>query len=157
MLLQKLNPCAGYVLIVGRGDGKVLILGTPNAGNRLAFINAQSSLEHEVHALETERYREIERDLIERFRAYADDGLGHWVHADYLDVVKAMDEYDADTGRRTRNGSLAIGDRAYVPALGCKGRVEGFEGSRVIFQPERREGHYTVPRSQIKPVLRPAA
>jgi hypothetical protein len=125
MTLSKLNPHAGHILVVGRGDSKVLVLGTANAGNRLSFISQASPLELDVTALETEHYREIERDLVARFSAYRDDGYGHWLQTEYNCVVAALNEYDLETGARIRSGDLKIGDRAFVPGIG-KGEVTGF-------------------------------
>lgn len=156
MLLSKLNPYAGHVLVVGRGDSKTLILGTANAGNRLTFISNASPLEHQVVALETEHFRAIEHDLVARFRVYADDGLGHWVQADFADVAGALEEYDLSTGARVRSANLSVGDRAYVKGLG-KGEIAGFacggRGDRVKFRSERLGKYVLVPRSVVKPVV----
>lgn len=168
MLLDKLNPHAGHIVVCGRGDSKVLVLGTANAGNRLSLIAQSSPLELEVKALETEHYREIEHDLIARFGAYRDDGYGHWLQTEYQSVLAALDEYDLNTGARIRSGALKIGDRAYVPGLG-KGQVTGFvtqeaaariggqAAERVVIFLEEVGKFVHAPRRIVKPVVRPAA
>lgn len=165
MTLSKLNPHAGHILVVGRGDSKVLVLGTANAGNRLGFVAQASPLELDVTALETEHYREIERDLIVRFGAYRDDGYGHWLQAEYGQVVAALNEYDLDTGARIRSGTLKIGDRVFVPTIG-KGEITGFvtgaaaarmgmqSSERVTVFSEDAGRFVSAPRAMVKPVLR---
>lgn len=165
-MLEKLNPHAGHILVVGRGDSKVLVLGTANAGNRLSFIGQASPLELDVTALETEHYRVIEADLIARFRAYSDDGYGHWLQAEYGEVLKALSEYDLGNGRRVRSGNLALGDRAYIPGIG-KGQVTGFltgaaaarigmeSAERVTILHEELGKYVSAPRSWVKRVIRP--
>lgn len=164
-MLSSIKSEAGHVLVVGRGDCKVLILGTSNAKNRLVAINGASPLEHDVRALETEHYRAIERDLALRFRAYREDGLGQWVTAEFEDVVKALDEYDADTGARKKCGPLELGERAWVHSVG-KGDILGFvtvdathDGppiERVVVRMDATGQPLAVPRQYVKPVLRVA-
>lgn len=165
MLLSKLNPHAGHIIVAGRGDSKVLVLGTANAANRLSFIAQASPLELEVTALETEHYRVIEADLVARFRAYADDCYGHWLQSEHADVLAALGEYDLDTGARIRCGNLKIGDRAFVKGVG-KGQITGFttlaaaarigmeSTERIVVFTEDRGQYVSASRSMVKPIVR---
>jgi hypothetical protein len=147
-----LLPGEGYVLIVGRGDGKTLIIGTDNAGPRLALINGASPLEHNVRAVRTHHYKLITAQLRERFRLFADDAFGHWVHADFSDVVEAAEDFDPISGERIRNGALYVGDTGYVSKVG-KGIVKGFRGDRVLMR-FTDEITSLIPRSCVKSVVR---
>lgn len=149
--MAKLIPGEGYVLVVGRADGKVLITATDNAPGRLALINGASPLEHEVRAVRTQHYKLLAQHLRERFRNCADDAFGLWVIADYSDVVEALEDYDPATGERLRNAHLYVGDTGYVRHMG-KGEVRAFRGDRVLM----RFGEITsyIPRSLVKCVVR---
>ena len=151
--MATLLPGEGYVLVVGRGDGKTLILGTDMAPERLAMINGASPLEHDVRAIRTPHYKLIAAHLRERFRAYADDVFGLWVLADHSAVVEAIEDYDPSSGERIRNGALYIGDTGYVRSVG-KGLVTGFRGDRVLM----RFGGIAslIPRKYVKNVVRAA-
>lgn len=153
--MAHLIPGAGYVLVVGRGDGKTLILGTENAGPRLTLINGASPLEHEVRAVRTEHWERIAHCLRERFRWLADDAFGLWVHADFAEVVEALEDYDPISGERMRFGAIYKGDIGYVKEHG-KGVVRGFRGHRVVMK--FGEALFLVPHTMVKTVVRvPAA
>lgn len=150
-LMATILPGAGYVLVIGRGDGKTLILGTENAGPRLAMVNGASPLEHQVRAVRTDHFKLIAACLRERFRAFADDCFGLWVAADFTEVAEALEDYDPATGERIRDGALYVGDRGYVRAVG-KGTVTGFRGGRVLLR--FGDAVFPVPRSMVKSVVK---
>jgi hypothetical protein len=158
--ISKMNPYAGHVVIVGRADGKVLILGTPNPHVRLQLVFGASSLEHEVHHMETEHFHGIERDLVYRFRHLAEDCYGHWVMAEFRDVVAALEEYDALSGARSRCGGLVLGQTIFVHALG-RGEITEFQTCRTTDRVRVRlhalGDIVAVPRRYVKPILRAGA
>lgn len=107
MMLTRIVDRAGYVLVVGRGGGKTLLLGTCNAGNRLVAINAASPLEHEVRVFRTEHYAAIVQSLRERFRSVAEDGFGLWFDVDACEIVAAVEECAIGSDRWPRTGSAS--------------------------------------------------
>lgn len=157
-LMARILPGHGYVLVVGRGDGKTLICATDNAGPRLTLINGASPLETQVRAVLTPHYKLLAQVLRERFRIYADDAFGLWVLADYSDVIEALEDYDPQSGERIRSGTLYVGDTAWVKGLN-RGTVRGFRGERVLMRfaaGDASEGITTfVPRRLVKNIVRP--
>lgn len=127
MSIFQLQEAAGYVLLVERGDGKVLILGTDNARNRLIAINAASPLEHFVRAFRTAHYAAIVAALKHRYGRWSEDGLGVWFHVDARELVTAIEEFDLATGLRVRAGPwLRVGGRALVKGVGF-GQVKSID------------------------------
>lgn len=156
--IRKMNPHAGHVVVLGRGDGKVLILGTANPQVRLHLVIDASPLEHEVCAIESEHFRTIAIDLGKRFRHLADDCYGHWVMAEYSEVIQALGDYDTRTGARWRSGNVGLGQTVWVTKLG-RGEVTEFESGRSERVRVRMHfgGVVGVPRSYVKPILRASA
>ncbi len=159
MTLKRILDHVGYVLIVARGDGKVLVLGTDNARNRLISINAASPLEHFVTAIRTDHYADIVRALKRRFAALAEDGFGLWFHVDPRELRAAIDEFDLATGQRVRDGQYAVNGRAWVKDLGG-GTIAAIteRGCRVrLDRPRGAVREVIAPRSLMKPYLRAVA
>lgn len=158
-MLKQLADHIGYVLVVARGDGKVLVLGTDNAPNRLTSINAWSPLEHDVVAYRTRHYARIVAAIKRRFGALSEDGFGLWFHADPREICAAIEEYSLATGERVRDGVFELNARVWVKDFG-PGEIEGFtdRGARVTL--ERHVGglrEVLAPRSLMKPYLRAVA
>lgn len=162
MTLRRLHDLVGYILIVARGDGKVLVLGTDNAPNRLTAINAASPLEHDVRIYRTDHYAKILAALKHRFRAWSEDGLGVWFHLDPSELYAAIDEFDLGTGARVRMGKyLAVGGRAWVKGLG-PGTISSLDsrtGAATVRleRPVRDLTQVIATPSMIKPHIRAAA
>lgn len=162
MSLDHIQEDAGYVLVVERGDGKVLILGTDNARNRLIAINAASPLEHFVRAFRTPHYAAIVAALKHRYGRWSEDGLGVWFHVDARELVVAVEEFDLATGRRVRAGPwLRVGARTLVKGIGF-GHVKSIDaltgGARVLLErPFRDLKEVIASPSMLKPHMRAPA
>lgn len=157
MTLKRIHDLVGYVLVVARGDGKVLVLGTDNARNRLIAINAASPLEHEVRAYRTDHYAVIVDHLRRRFRPLSEDGFGLWFHADPRELFAAIEEYDLATGKRVRLGEhLRVAGRATVKDFG-PGTIMSIDERGAVVKLDRPKGNLTeviAPRALLKPHLR---
>jgi hypothetical protein len=105
MALQRIQDHRGYILVVARGDAKVLLLGTDNAPNRLIAINGASPLDHHVNAYRTDHYELIVSRIKRRFRDFSEDGLGVWFHVDPSVMLAAVEEFDLSTGARITHGT----------------------------------------------------
>lgn len=159
MILQHLTDGAGYVLVVARGDGKVLVLGTDNAANRLIAINAWSPLEHDVFAYRSPHYAHIVASIKRRFSAASEDGFGVWFHADASEICAAIEEFSLATGERMRDGIFEVNGRVWVKDFG-PGEIKAFSDRGARVQLEQHKGglrEVLVPRSLMKPYLRAVA
>lgn len=159
MMLKQLADRVGYVLVVARGDAKVLLLGTDNAPNRLVSINSASPLEHDVFAYATPHYRAIVASLKRRFGALAEDGFGLWFHIDPSEICAAIEEFDLASGVRTRDGIFELAGRVWVKDFG-PGEIQAFtdRGARVRLDRHKGGLHEVLsPRSLMKPYLRAVA
>jgi hypothetical protein len=159
MTLKRVHDLVGYVLIVSRGDGKVLVLGTDNARNRLIAINACSPLEHEVFVFRTDHFRAITNALQQRYRPYSIDGFGVWFEMDLSVLLAAVDEFDLGTGLRVRMGlHFCVGGRVTVKDTGS-GTIASLNERGAIVKLDRPKGNVSqviAPRSLLKPHLRVA-
>lgn len=159
MTLRRIQDHVGYVLVVARGDGKTLLLGTDNARNRLALINGASPLEHVVRAYRTDHYAAIARSIASRFRLMSEDGFGLWFLEDPGRLHEAIDEYDLQTGRRMRAGLLEVGSPAWVKTMGS-GVITKLDDHNVTVRLDQRRGNSDLVfahRSLVKPYIRAAA
>lgn len=159
MTLKRVHDLVGYVLIVARGDGKVLLLGTDNARNRLIAINACSPLEHDVSVYRTDHYRNIVEAVRERHKPYSVDGFGLWFEMDPSTLRAAVEEFDLATGNRTRMGEwLRVGGRATVKNVG-PGTIESMNERGALVTLDRPKGNVRqviAPRALLKPHFRVA-
>lgn len=157
MTLKRIQDRAGYVLVVARGDGKVLLLGTDNARNRLIAINGASPLEHEVWAFRTDYFREIAAQLRARFDLYSDDAFGLWFHTDPRVLLDAIEEFDLATGRRVRMGELLrVDGRVTVKDFGA-GVIRSIDARGAVVKLDNPRGGLSqviAPRSLLKPHVR---
>lgn len=157
MTLKRIHDHVGYVLLIARGDGKVLVLGTDNARNRLISINAASPLEHEVYAYRTDYFHEITAQLRRRYQLLSEDGFGLWFHVDPRELAAAIEEFDLESGKRVRIGAaLCVGGRATVKDLG-PGTITSLNARGAVVKLDRPKGRVTeitAPRSLLKPHLR---
>lgn len=157
MTLTRIQDLVGYVLVVARGDGQVLVLGSDNAPNRLIAINAASPLEHEVSIYRTDHYQTIVDALRVRFRTYSADGFGIWFQMDPSEIRNAVEEFDLATGQRVRMGLwLKVGGRATVKEFG-PGTISSMNERGAVVQLDRPKGNVRqvlAPRVLLKPHLR---
>jgi hypothetical protein len=150
MTLKRVHDLVGYVLIVARGDGKVLVLGTDNARNRLIAINACSPLEHDVFVYRTDHFREITQTLQARYKPYSVDGFGLWFELDLSTLRDAIAEFDLGTGQRVRMGPhLRVGGRATVKDMGA-GTITAINERGAVVALDR-------PKGSVRQVIAPRA
>lgn len=154
--LTRVLDLAGYVLIVARGDGKVLVLGTDNAPNRLISINSASPLEHEVLAYRTDHFQKIVDALRRRFGALSVDGLGVWFEADLNAIRCTIAEYDLASGMRVRDGPFELYGPVWVKGAGA-GTISALTERGAVVKlrdPKGELREVIAPRSLMKPHLR---
>lgn len=151
----------GYVLVIERGDGKVLVLGTDNAPNRLIAINSWSPLEHFLHAFRTDHYAQIVSALQYRFGQWSLDCFGIWFHIDAREILAAIAEFDLETGERKRVGLLQLQGPVWVKGIGAGtiAHIDATTGGAIVRLREPRGALKQVmaPRRLMKPYLRPVA
>jgi hypothetical protein len=159
MTLKRIHDQLGYVLVVARGDGKTLLLGTDNARNRLALVNGASPLEHVVSAYRTDHFREIARSVASRFRLVSEDGFGLWFLEDPNRLHEAIAEYDLETGKRIRAGLLEVGAPAWVKTMGSGvvTKLSDYDVAVRLDQPRGKSEVVYAHRSLVKPYIRAAA
>lgn len=152
------QPGKGYVLVVIRGDGKTLVLGTDNAVNRLHLIHGASSLEHEVRAFRTDHFARIVAAIASQFALLADDAFGSWFHVDGSAIVAAIEEFNLETGERVSAGPFKVGARAWIKSVG-PGVIRRLQHNRAVVALDDPKGdlrEVVAPFRLMKPVLRAA-
>ena len=71
-------------------------------------------------------------------------------------MLRVLNDYDFETGRRWRDARFELGSRVRVQGAG-KGSIAGFQGQMILVKLEAPSGavrEVLAPKSLVKPVLR---
>lgn len=156
-IIDSLRPRAAHILIVERDDGHTFLDSTFNAPGSIARLNGAGLLIHRWQVVDTDHAEDIVRLVGHQFELHRRDAFGPWFAADYDAVLRVLNDYDTNTGKRWRDERYTIGSRVRVEGAG-KGKLTGFRGRHLIVTLDSPAGgaHQVIaPHTLVKPVLRP--
>jgi hypothetical protein len=123
-LLPKIHP---RILVVRRaGDGLVHIGALCSPEERIQLLQSYGvPIDTHVATRPTPHAQRIVANLKRRFSSAALDVSGPWFLVEYERVLRAVGEYDLDTGERVASDEIALHNTVWVDGFGC-GKVTGF-------------------------------
>jgi hypothetical protein len=160
MIMQILKtirrPKAAHIVILERDDGHTYFASTFNPQGVVLRLNGAGFLTHRCQVVDSPHAEAIVEAVGRQFELHRRDAFGPWYVADYDDVLRVLNDYDTETGRRWRDARFEIGARVRVTGAG-KGAIKGFRGQMLIVTLDTPSGaarEVIAPKSLVKPVLR---
>lgn len=158
-ILKSLRPKAAHIVILERDDGHTFLTATFNPQGVVLRLNGAGLLMHRMQVIDTQHAEPIVEAVGRHFSLHRRDAFGPWYAADYDDVLRVLNDYDMQTGRRWRDERYEVGSRVRVQGAG-KGRITGFRGPHIVVDLDGPAGATSIviaPKSLVKPVLRPVS
>lgn len=160
MLMQILHaihrPTAAHIVIVERDDSHTYLASTFNPEGCVRRLNGAGLITHRCQVVDSPYSEEIVEAVGREFKLHRQDAFGPWYVADFDDVLRVLNDYDMQTGRRWRDARFEVGARVQVQGAG-KGCIKSFHGQKLVVSLDAPVGaarEVIAPRSLVKPVLR---
>jgi hypothetical protein len=155
-LVKQLRPRAAHILIVERDDGHTYLASTFSADNALYRLNGAGLLTHRWLAIDTPHAEDIVAAVAKDFAPARLDAFGPWYLADYDEMLRTLQDFDALTGKRLRDARFEVGARVQVTGAG-RGHIKAFRGPMLVVKLDSPRGSCSeviTSKSLVKPVLR---
>lgn len=155
-ILNSLRPRAAHIVIIERDDGHTFFASTFNPRGVVARMSGAGFLTHRWQAVDSPHAEEIVKAVGREFNLHRVDAFGPWYAADYDDILRVLNDYDPESGRRWRDARFEIGTRVQVQGAG-RGHIHSFRGPMVVVKLDTPRGtcaEVIAAKALVKPVLR---